>query len=165
MKKLVIALIVLVSVAVTSFCIYDAMFYNAWPELKELPRFKSKEIYSVENFTDCTYYAKFTYKNVSVEDLKKAVESFEKVTEDNAEKIMNSISEYESFISNINGMDEVRNAYDFDKSVVNDGDYYYTESGEGFYQDEDGNFTDTGFITLYYFDIESQILYYFHNCI
>lgn len=153
MKKFIITSVALILVAVASFCIYDAMFYNAWPELKELPRFRSKEIYSVENFTDCTYYAKFTYRNVSDEDLKSA-ESFKKTDKEKMDEILNYITEYKSFINNIKGMDEVKNAYDFDKSVINEGDYYYAiKNGEGFN------------IALYYFDIESQILYYFHYCI
>ncbi len=153
MKKFIITLVALFLVAVASFCIYDAMFYNAWSELKELPRFKSKEIYSVDNFTDCTDYAKFTYRNVSDEDLKNA-ENLKKTAEDNIKEILDYINEYELFINNINGMEEVKNAYDFDKSVVNEGDYYYAiKNGEGF------------IIALYYLDIESQILYYFHNCI
>ena len=153
MKKFIITSVALILVAVASFCIYDAMFYNAWPELKELPGFRSKEIYSVENFTDCTYYAKFTYRNVSDEDLKSA-ESFKKTDKEKMDEILNYITEYKSFINNIKGMDEVKNAYDFDKSVINEGDYYYAiKNGEGFN------------IALYYFDIESQILYYFHYCI
>jgi len=153
MKKLIIALIAIVLVAVVSFCIYDAMFYNAWSALKELPRFRSKEIYSVDNFTDCTYYAKFTYRNVSEEDLKNA-EYFEKITEDNMEEILVFINGYESFINNIGGMDEIKNSYDFDKEVINENDHYYTKkNGQGF------------IIALYYFDMESQNLYYFHYCI
>lgn len=153
MKKFIITSVALILVAVASFCIYDAMFYNAWPELKELPRFRSKEIYSVENFTDCTYYAKFTYRNVSDEELKNA-ESFKKTDKEKIDEILNYITEYKSFINNIKGMDEVKNAYDFDKVIVNENDYYHMiKNGEGFN------------IALYYFDIESQILYYFHYCI
>lgn len=153
MKKLIITLVALILVAVASFCIYDAMFYNAWPELKELPRYKDKEIYSVDNFTDCTDYAKFTYRNVSDEDLKSA-ESFRKTDKEKMDEILNYITEYESFINNINGMDEVKNAYDFDKAVVNESDYYrMTKNGDG------------SVIALYYFDMESQLLYYFHYCI
>lgn len=153
MKKFIITSVALILVAVASFCIYDAMFYNAWSELKELPRFRSKEIYSVENFTDCTYYAKFTYRNVSDKELKNA-ESFKKTDKEKIDEILNYITGYESFINKINGMDEVKNAYDFDKVIVNENDYYHMiKNGEGFN------------IALYYFDIESQILYYFHYCI
>ncbi len=153
MKKFIITSVALILVAVASFCIYDAMFYNAWPELKELPRFRSKEIYSVESFTDCTYYAKFTYRNVSDEELKNA-ESFKKTDKEKIDEILNYITGYESFINKINGMDEVKNAYDFDKVIVNENDYYHMiKNGEGYNR------------ALYYFDIESQILYYFHYCI
>lgn len=153
MKKFIITSVALILVAVASFCIYDAMFYNAWPELKELPRFRSKEIYSAESFTDCTYYAKFTYRNVSDEELKNT-ENFEQTTEDTMDEIITLVDGYESFINNIGGMDEIKTSYDFDKSVINEGDYYYAiKNGEGFN------------IALYYFDIESQILYYFHYCI
>ncbi len=152
MKKFITAVVVVVLVAVASFCIYDAMFYNAWPELKELPRFRSKEIYSADNFTDCTDYAKFTYRNVSDEDLK-SVKSFKKTDKEKMDEILNYITEYNSFINNINGMDEVKNAYDFDKAVVNESDYYrMIKNSDGF------------IIALYYLDMESQILYYFHYC-
>lgn len=153
MKKLIITSVTLILFAVASFCIYDAMFYNSWPALKELPRFKDKEIYSVDNFTDCTDYAEITYKNVSEEDLKNT-ESFKKTDKENLDEILNYINKYESFINKINGMDEVTDAYDFDKSVVNERDYYcMIKNSENFVT------------ALYYFDMESQVLYYFHYCV
>ncbi|MBP3330610.1 MAG: hypothetical protein J6L89_07235 [Clostridia bacterium] len=163
MKKLIIALVVIAAVGAAGFGIYEAMFYNAWPVLQELPRYKEREIYSVDNFTDGSYYAKFTYRNVTEEDLKEA-EDFSRITKEDATKILHSISCYEDFINNM-GMEEITENYDFDKSVVTEDDYYYMESGEGFYQDENGNVSETGFISLYYFDTESQILYYFYNSI
>ena len=163
MKKLIIALVVIAVVIAAGFGIYEAMFYNAWPVLQELPRCKEKEIYSVDNFTDGSYYAKFTYRNLSEEDMKEA-EDFNRMTEEDAEKILHSISSYEDFVNNM-GMKEITENYDFDKSIVTEDDYYYMESGEGFYQDENGNISESSFISLYYFDMESQILYYFYNSI
>ena len=50
---------------------------------------------------------------------------------------------------------DVEAGYDFDISEIEEGDYFYIETDE-FYD-------EFGCYDVYYFDMETEILYYFHN--
>ncbi len=150
MKKFLIAFSVLI-VAVLSIGGFLSEYgsYFADPILKELPIYKSKEIYSSGFWMDFTTYGKFTYKNVSEEELQSA-ESFEKITEEDIEKITDCIDTFEVYAEQADV--ELKENYDFDKTVISTEDYYCME----------GHYNSATF-NVFYFDSDKQTLYYFHN--
>ena len=57
-------------------------------------------------------------------------------------------------------LDELAANYDFDRTIVETGDYIYIDSEERTW--EDGHTTLVNY-DVYFFDIQSQVLYYFHS--
>ncbi len=153
MKKLIWVLVPILVIALAGYFGFDYLSYFTNPILKELPIYRSKEIYSYGFWQDYTDYGKYFYKNVSEEDMESA-ESFKKVTKEDAEEIFKYIDGYESFINNFgsDGIESIKEVFDFDKSVIDTGDYYYISNGNSY-----------TFFCMYYFDTDSQILYYFYN--
>lgn len=155
MKKLIWVLVPVLIVALTGFFGFEYLSYFSNPTLKELPVYRSKEIYSEGFWQDYTDYGKYFYKNISDEDLQSA-ESFRKVTEEDKAEILKYIDGYTSFIKDFgsDGIEGIKKVYDFDKAVIDADDYYCISAGNSY-----------TFFCMYYFDIESQILYYFYNSI
>ena len=69
---------------------------------------------------------------------------------------------YLIFVRNIKIGEELKDNYDFDKNIVSEGDFFYieTKDGEPIGQGTYGKFDN---YSVYYFDVDAQILYYFHN--
>lgn len=129
------------------------------PILGSLPEYQSKEFYTSGGFQDYTDYAKYTYDFVPFEDLN-ASKYFTKTTIEDVEEILLHIDNFENWVEVIG--DELKENYDFDKTVVSVGDYFYirTKAGEPIGQGTYGKFSN---YTVYYFDVDTKILYYFHN--
>ena len=155
MKKFICILISVVLVVSAGYLCSEYFEYFRNPVLKELPIYRNREYYSEGFWQDYTDYAKCFYKNISEEDLQSA-ESFNKMTEQNIKEILCYIDGYESFINGFgtDGVEGIKEVYDFDKSVIDTNDYFHIIGGDSY-----------TFFTLFYFDTESQILYYFHNSI
>lgn len=121
--------------------------------LASLPDYETKAFYSCNGFQDTTDYAKYTYR-VS-ESVFTHSPYFRRVTEEDIPKILSYIEDFEDWTETCS--DFPRESYDFDISAIEEGDYFYIlnryeEPGEEYWN-----------YNVYYFDLESQILYYFHN--
>ena len=70
------------------------------------------------------------------------------------------IEDFEGWVEACGG--ELKENYDFDKTIITDGDFFYidTKEGESIGQGTYGKFDN---YSVYYFDVDAQILYYFHN--
>lgn len=150
MKKFICILVSVVLVVLAGYLSFDYLSYFANPVLKELPIYRSKEYYSSGFWLDYSDYAKFSYKNVTEEDFQSA-ESFSKTTEEDVEIILNCVENFEIWVEMAE--DELKANYDFDKSVVSVGNYAYIEN----YSPQSAEYD------IYYFDLNGQKLYYFHN--
>ncbi len=150
MRKFFCILILVVLVIFAGYLCFDYLGYFTNPVLKELPIYSKKEYYSSGFWLDYTDYAKYFYKNVSEEDLQSA-ESFSKTTEEDVEIILDCVENFEIWVEMAE--DELKENYDFDKSVVSTGNYAYIENYS----------PHSPVYDIYYFDLNGQILYYFHN--
>ncbi len=127
--------------------------------LVSLPDCESKEFYTSGGFQDYTDYAKYFYDSITVEDLESS-EYFTVTTDEDVEEILLHIDDFEGWVEAVGG--ELKENYDFDRSIVTVGDYFCIETkdgepiGQGFYEKFDN-------YSVYYFDVDAQILYYFHN--
>lgn len=105
--------------------------------------YKSVEHWDTEGFRDYLDYCKYFYKD----DPKfRTNKYYHKVTKESVEEIHNRFKEIERWMKICNRLDE----YDFDYSKISIGDYYYLDGGS--YDN----------YTIYFFDVESNILYYAH---
>lgn len=127
---------------------YGSYFAN--PVLKELPIYRSKEFYSSGFWMDYTDYAKFSYKNVAEEKIESS-EYFSRTTEEDVALILDCIENFENWVEQSD--EELKENYDFDKSIIDTGDFAYIDTA-GF---------ESATYDIYYFDLDTQMLYYFHN--
>lgn len=142
MKKLAIILMI-ISLLCFSAC------SDSDPIINSLPEYETKELYTSGEFQDFTDYAKYTYESISTEGLV-ASEYFSKVASSDIELILKYIENFEGWVEAEN--DELKENYDFDKNIISENDFFHIKAT--------GNFEN---YTVYYFDCDSSILYYFHN--
>ena len=91
-----------------------------------LGSYESKEYYTSGGFQDYTDYAKYTYKNINVEQNK----YFKRIDDLNQWNLILHIENFEEWIDAIKDSDpenEVVVAYDFDMSLISNADYYYID--------------------------------------
>ena len=149
MKKLTAALFSLVLVVSLAGC--------SIPKddvLDSLGKYESKQFFTSGGFQDFTDYAKYCFDSVDFSDNS----YFQIITESSRENLEAHIDDFEKWVQAVSDTDadnEVVVNYDFDRSVISDSDYIYI------YDDPD--YPEFGNYNVYYFDVETNILYYFHN--
>lgn len=127
--------------------------------LVSLPDYESKEFYTSGGFQDFTDYAKYNYDNITLQDLESS-KYFTITTADDVEEILVYIDDFEGWVEVCGG--ELKENYDFDKTNVTERDFFYieTKDGQPIGQGTYGKFDN---YSVYYFNVDAQILYYFHN--
>lgn len=133
--------------------VFSLLFAPQDAILASLPDYERKEFYTSGGFQDYTDYAKYTY-NISETPL---IQNpyFRSVDAADIPEILAYIENFEGWVDICH--DFPREEYDFDTARVEAGDYFYILSE---YEEPDKKFWN---YDLYYFDLESGILYYFHN--
>ena len=122
--------------------------------LESLGEYKSKEYFTGGGFQDYTDYAKYTYEDV---DFSKN-EFFNKISSNSLNDLTYHIEDFEKWVQTIKEADsqnEVVLNYDFNISLISDADYLYIY--------DDSDYPELGNYDVYFFDIESMTLFYFHN--
>lgn len=122
--------------------------------LTSLGEYKTKEYFTSGGFQDYTDYAKYTYEKIEFSDNK----YFKLLSTDSEQNLITHIENFEECIESIKNSDsknELVVGYDFDVSVISEEDYLYI------YDDPD--YSELGNYNIYFFDIETMTLYYFHN--
>lgn len=130
------------------------------PVLATLPDYKNKEFYTSGGFQDYTDYAKYTYNSVTVENLESS-KYFTVITSEDVDEILLHIDDFEEWVETIGG--ELKKNYDFDRSIVTEGDFFYIKTKYGEPIGQQGTYGKFHNYSVFYFDIDAQILYYFHN--
>lgn len=128
-------------------CKYESSVMTTLPEYSDCDKYS----YGTRDYID---YYKYYY--TSNDDILESIEnnkSFQKVTNDNIDDINKCIKYFNSRINN--STDDLRDNYDFLTSQIKDDDYFCF-----IFSDKSNPFND---FDLYYFDKETQILYYFHS--
>jgi len=127
--------------------------------LVSLGEYEKKEFFTSGEFQDYTDYAKYYFTSVNVMENK----FLNKVQETDFAIINTHLDDYEEWIETIkNGepSDEVAVNYDFDRRIIDEEDYIYIESEEHTWSN---GFTALVNYDIYFFDTQTQVLYYFHN--
>ena len=161
MKKfcLILLAIILGICLLVSMMFFGFLYSHQKSVISSLPDYESKSFYTIDGFQDYTDYAKYIYDNITIQDLKSS-EYFTMTTANDVEEILLHIDDFEGWVEACGG--ELKENYDFDKSIVSEGDFFYIETKEG---EPIGQRTYRKFenYDVYYFDVDAQILYYFHN--
>lgn len=122
--------------------------------LATLGKYDSKEFWTHGAFQDYTDYAKYQFSSVSFE----GNPYFSVVSESDLPIIRAFLDNFEKWVASIketDAADELAISYDFDRSLMDAGDFFYL------YEDED--YPKFGCYDLYFFDSQTQVLYYFHS--
>lgn len=119
-----------------------------------LGKVKTKEFYSSGGVQDYTDYAKYTFDDAHPENS----DDFTPLTGERMRELLRYLDHFEGLIETLREIDpqgELVAHYDFDRSLLSSDDYLYL------YIKPD--YPEYGYYKLYYFDAETQTLFYFHN--
>lgn len=103
---------------------------------------------------DYTIYSKYTFENTDIENN----EYLKQMTNEDIEALNLHIDNYEEWIVVISDDEEERDLvenYDFNREIISTEDYCYI------YDNPD--YPEYGYYNIYFYDTETEILYYFHN--
>ena len=127
--------------------------------LNSLGEYKSHEFYTEGAFQDFTDYAKYYYDYVDFADN----EYFCKIGQADIDVLNEHLDDFESWIKTYREGDASREIvvnYDFDRSLIDCEDYLYIESEKHTWDD---GYTSLVNYDVYFFDTQTNTLYYFHN--
>lgn len=155
MKKVFfLMMIMLVFVCLFSSCLApeDKVLYS-------LGTYKNYEFYTQGEFQDYTDYGKYYFENVNIDDNN----YFTQIQIEDLKIINEHLDDFECFIESYREKDSTREIvanYDFDRSMIDTEDYFYIDSEKDVLDD------GTVFLSsydVYFFDVQTKVLYYFHN--
>ena len=127
--------------------------------LNSLGEYKSHVFYSEGTFQDFTDYAKYYYDSVDFADN----EYFSKIEQSDIDILNEHLDDFESWIETYREGDASREIvvnYDFDRSLIDFEDYLYIDSEKNTWDD---GYTSLVNYDIYFFDTQTNTLYYFHN--
>ncbi len=160
MKRKIVAIIsvLLVSVLCFSGCFLPIPTDEV---MASLGRYNHKEYYTSGGFQDYTDYAKYKYEDASPENN----EYLEPVTEENLTEFIGYLENFESWLETISESDpnnEVVLGYDFSVSLITEDDFLLINNRAS---SEDEAFLNSLYTNynIYFFDVGSSTLYFFHN--
>ena len=153
-KTFALIVVVLIFGTVLSSCIA--------PEdkvLNSLGEYRSCEFYTCGGFQDYTDYAKYYYDSVDFTDN----EYFSIIEQSDIDALNEHLDNFESCIEAHGYNDassEIVVNYDFDRSLIDSEDYLYIDSEKHTWDD---GYTSLVNYDVYFFDTQTNTLYYFHN--
>lgn len=122
--------------------------------LESIGTYDSKVFYSSGGFQDYTDFAMYKYPSVSMDN----TPYFSRITQSTKETLFAFIDNFEGWIDTIERSDstnEVVVNYRFDRSIVDTEDYLYIYEGN-----EKNPFWS---YDVYFFDAQTNVVYYFHS--
>lgn len=128
------------------------------PALRRLPDHKSGELHSCSGGQDSTDYGKYLFSEVTAQQLR-FTGYFQIVTEADLDVLRQYVEDFEQWVeicSCDNCGCDLAECYDFSAELLEAGDYFGLERSE-----PRGSFL--GDYTIYYFDLDTQTLYYLRS--
>ena len=129
------------------------------PVVSSLGEYENRAVFTHGEFQDYTDYAKYYYTAA------KLAENiyFQSVLETDLPSINTYLDDFEGWLEVIQSSeptDEIVTNYDFERAIMDTEDYFYLDSEEHSWSD---GHTSLVKYDLYFFDSQTQVLYYFHN--
>jgi hypothetical protein len=151
MKKLAVLILTFLMLLSTTSCFFQSKQDKL---LASVGKCENEQFWSSGGFQDYTDFGIYTYTEANLDDNK----YLSVVTEDDIEIFCSFVDDFEEWVDAIEYSDpenELVLNYSFDRSVINEGDYFFI------YEDED--YPKYGCYDLWFFDKQSNKLYYFHT--
>lgn len=149
---IILSLIILISTLSSCIALEDKV-------LNSLGECRSCEFYTCGGFQDYTDYAKYYYDPVDFTDN----EYFSKIGQADIDALKEHLDDFERCIEAHGYTDassEIVVNYDFDRSLIDSEDYLYIDSEKHTWDD---GYTSLVNYDVYFFDTQTNTLYYFHN--
>ncbi len=151
-----IILIIFLVIAIP-FALFSANYVPPQEDVRlSLGDYEIVEYCSYGIFQDYTDYGKYTYENPNIENN----EYLKQMTEEDIEELNSYLDNYDEWVAVFS--DEISETnkqfvetYDFDRSIISITDYCYIYSNP--------DYPKFSSYDLYFYDTETEILYYFHN--
>jgi len=126
-----------------------------------MPEHETKEFYTNGTFQDYTDYGIYTYKPFDYEQAFSGTR-FSKAASADCIELLSYIDDFESWVAVADENNELYRHYNFDRSIISEGDYLhiYDKEGEPIGKSYYRKFAN---YSIYFFDSESYTMYYFHN--
>ncbi len=116
--------------------------------LNSLGNYSEICFYTHGEFQDYTDYAKYQFESPNIDDNK----YLKKIDANSKKSFEDHLDRYEPFVNEYCTKDI---KYDFNRSIITDTDYIYI------YDDTD--YPEYGNYSIWFYDFETEILYYFHT--
>lgn len=163
-KKFIIAgiiIFVLVIVLIMLSVSVSPFFSKKYEDsvIASLPEYEKSDCYYSKGFQDYTDYCKYYYeKQDNIIDALKENEYFKSVTENDIEEIKSYFENFNCWVKYENYKDE----YDFQDNSIDITDYFYIENNDNCEKyAHHSNKYDA--YNVYFFDVQSKILFYIHS--
>ena len=150
---LLMALLLFAMLLVVGVWLLSLLFVPKDAILESLPDYEAEEFYTCGGFQDTTDYAKYTYRIYETELIQSPY--FQQVTAWDIPEILAYVDDFEGWVESCS--DFPAEQYDFNTDIIAEGDYYYILNR---YEEPEKAFWN---YNLYYFDLDTGILYYFHS--
>lgn len=124
-----------------------------------LGEYENRVFFTSGGFQDYTDYAKYYYNSDEITENK----YLKKIQETDLDVINTHLDDFEEWIETIKNSDssnEVVINYDFNREIIDTEDCIYIDSEEHTWSD---GHTSLVRYNIYFFDTQTQVLYYFHN--
>ena len=133
----------------------------AWEDkvAASLGEYDKCEFFTSGGFQDYTDYAKYYYATAEIAEN----QYLKSIRETDLNTMNIHFDDFEAWIATIKNSDasnEVVLNYDFDREIIDTEDYIYIDSEEHTWSD---GHTSLVKYNIYFFDTQTQVLYYFHN--
>ena len=127
--------------------------------IKSLGKYQRYDFYSEGAFQDFTDYAKYYYTTARVDEN----QHFSRVEDFDCELLNECLDDFESWIKTYKENDSSREIvvnYDFNRSWIDSDDYIHIDYEK--HEFDDGEMMLCSY-DIYFFDMQTNILYFFHN--
>lgn len=157
MRKNFLLILTLVLVFLLCSCYVDGSI------IESLPKYETKEFYTDRTVQNFTNFGKYYFTEIEASDFE-GNEYFTKVTEEDVETIKSYVENFNEVVGKISeedaAVDLVKN-YEFNTELVGENDYFYVKTREGTAH-ADGTYGKFDYYSVYFMDMDSKVLYYFH---
>ncbi|MBQ8895569.1 MAG: hypothetical protein IJY88_02110 [Clostridia bacterium] len=113
-----------------------------------LGKYSDYEYHDCGGWQDVTVYAKYSFDEPAIENNKFFIS-----VGDQKSEIVDFLEHYKKWIDIHDSESELVKSYDFNTDYIDANDYFYI----------DGDIEKTSSGNLYFYDVESKVLYWFHN--
>lgn len=149
-KSLLLLLVFLIIIALFAYCALQTEHDKV---LRSLGKPDSEQFWSHGSFQDYTDFGIYTFSSADLDN-----KYFQKISEPDIEALYGYFDDFEKWVNLFKENepnDELASNYSFERSAIDTNDYFYI-----YEKDESSKYEN---YSVYFYDTQTNKLYYFHN--